>query len=229
MRKIIFDEKSHRYTLDGKEIPSVTQVLQVIAKPALVYWGVNKAIGKVSDALRPDTPYTEGKLREMLSEARREPNKVKDEASSRGKVVHEWVERYINGDRPEMPDNQEIRGYVECFKNWVEEENVKLEESEVMVFNDKEGYCGTLDVIAKVKRKRYLIDVKTSKNIYPEHLLQTAAYQAAYKKKIHGRIILKLQPTKEAEYLVTQDFENDYRAFLGALELYKFIKNFENQ
>ena len=42
-KEFTFDEKRHRYYLDGKAMTGCTTVLGVIAKPALIQWAADKA------------------------------------------------------------------------------------------------------------------------------------------------------------------------------------------
>ena len=38
MNGLVFDDRRHRYTLDGQRIPSVTTILNTVNKPGLPYW-----------------------------------------------------------------------------------------------------------------------------------------------------------------------------------------------
>ena len=54
-----FDEKKHRYYLDGKSMTGCTTVLGVIAKPALIQWAADHA---AAYALCSVSPFFKGRL-----------------------------------------------------------------------------------------------------------------------------------------------------------------------
>ncbi len=70
------------------------------------------------------------------------------------------------------------------------------------MYSDKYGYAGTMDAVMEIEGKTYIVDFKTSKDIFDDYLLQAAAYKMAYEEmtetKLHGFLILALRvPTKK--------------------------------
>ena len=112
---------------------------------------------------------------------------VSQEAMDRGSRVHRAVEVLVaggtikhddkisgGGDEAEL-DAQEY-GAVLSFQKWWEATKPTLISSEITVMNLSVGYAGTVDLILKIGDNTWLIDLKTSKEVYPSHELQVSAY-----------------------------------------------------
>ncbi|MEM5853841.1 MAG: PD-(D/E)XK nuclease family protein [Candidatus Aenigmatarchaeota archaeon] len=114
-----------------------------------------------------------------------------DEASARGYKIHCGAGILLSGKELSLedklprewgdPEPEEIKpDEWEAFlslKNWVESlENFEVVAVEYTAFNEKEKYAGTIDLICRIDGQLYLIDLKTSKEVWPEHELQLSAY-----------------------------------------------------
>ena len=187
-----FDLANHRYYVtdldDGKArrpVPGVTGILGVLARPALVNWAASQAAEYVAENLRPGVPLDEVEIRELADGARMAHRRAQKRAATVGSVVHQWIERYVRARiagrrlRPAVPENPQARRGVEAFLDWVEGHRVRFYESERRLYSRRYGYAGTADLVAVVDDRLTLIDVKTSKGIYPEYELQLAAYWQA--------------------------------------------------
>src|SRR5688500_6318786 len=51
---VTFDPEPHAYTVNGVAVPSVTQVLDILAVGALPWWGMTTGVEGVLDLLRRD-------------------------------------------------------------------------------------------------------------------------------------------------------------------------------
>ena len=156
------------YWLDKIPYVSVTQVLSIIDKPQLRYW-----FGKqVYYAMVKDPTLKE-------QEALSAPYKTTEKAAERGTTVHSIVESYKHTKKhiDGIPDK--YRGYAHAFYSWVEDNQAELLEHERTVVSKQHGFAGTLDLLAKLGDKIFVIDIKTGKDIYPEAFLQLSAYQYA--------------------------------------------------
>lgn len=176
---IIFYPKSHRYKLKDQKgfITSVSSVLRVLSKSdALIYWAVNQGRDYLLDLLKKGEPINEG----AIIEASRQHRKKKDEAADIGTQVHDWVNRYIQGENPRIPENKKVKNGVIAFLDWTKREKVEFIESEQVVYSKQFNYVGTFDSTAHINNEYAIIDVKTSKDIYAEMLIQLAAYYWAY-------------------------------------------------
>ena len=221
-----FNEEKHLYTIDNKHIPGCTSILQVIAKPALFYWGINQTIEYIKENIKAGQALDELQLKSLLQEARWAHKKKKDTAADIGTFVHQWCEDYIKGLKPALPINESIKNGVNAFLNWKKENKVKFHLSEQIVYSKKYNYAGTFDFYAEVNGKNFLGDFKTSSGIYPEMFFQTAAYQMARqeeypKEKYDGNLILRLGKDGEFEAKESYEYDKNCTAFCAAVALHK--------
>jgi hypothetical protein len=129
--------------------------------------------------------------RTLMGWARREalagndPDAISQQAADIGTVTHKMVECHIAGskfDKGEWPPNDVEKaenGYL-AFLEWEDTYKVRYEALEIEVISEAYMYGGTADIIATTADKRILIDLKTSKGVYPEMAIQVAAYREAY-------------------------------------------------
>lgn len=190
--RLTFDPEPHVYELDGDAIPSVTQVLNVLHKPALVWWGMVTGVeglcsldrdGHLGNGWAEDPEATA----KLLTEHKLTVNHVRDKAGVRGSAAHRALEDYAkSGKVPRLDDYpDEERGYIRAIASWIVDTEPEFLESEVMVASVEHRYAGTLDVRAVLGKGEFagqtgLIDAKSSKRIYPDsHFPQLAAYELA--------------------------------------------------
>ncbi len=63
------------------------------------------------------------------------------------------------------------------FADWLNSlDSFQVLVSEGTYFNEMNKYAGTIDIIARVNGELYIIDLKTSPNLYPSYSLQVSAY-----------------------------------------------------
>jgi hypothetical protein len=63
------------------------------------------------------------------------------------------------------------------FVNWYKETKPETIAYDVTVFSDKYGYAGTIDYLCRIDGKVYIVDFKTSQQVWPEYELQVSAYK----------------------------------------------------
>lgn len=111
--------------------------------------------------------------------------KVRDDAASAGTLAHAMVEADIRGHaQPEKDgtDDETWHRAVSAFaayREWRNQTQLVPEHTEVSMVSEKHQFGGTLDTIL-VRGKRSLGDWKTSNSIYPEYLVQLAAYKSLW-------------------------------------------------
>ena len=159
------------YFLPGdKKYASVTTILDVLAKPALINWAAKTAASLV--LADPDEYDSAQKAAAGIYQ-------VRDRAADRGSMVHSMIEALFRGapvETDSMPEH--VRGYYAAFWSWVAATQPKPVYAETNVYSDKHGYAGTLDLIAAFPDKKLKMkDFKTSSGIYPEMGLQLEAYR----------------------------------------------------
>lgn len=192
---------------------SVTHVLgEVIRKRALEYWyGQQVYFATIADPEIDErtalaSPYKQGK-----------------EAADRGTTVHSIIESYKNTGKQIETVPPQFRGYANAFYDWVDAVKPEILENERSVYNHQHRYAGTLDMLARIGGKLYVVDFKTNKkgDIYNEAHLQVSAYiETMRSEAVEGGLIVSLS---ESGTYTHQTVKNGFKAFLAALELYKFL------
>ena len=221
------------YRVEGFDglFPSVTTVLYVINKPALVPWARNMALESVETALMKRTGAQEAITPEWVSkviaEARRRPEQIRSEAADFGTQAHVAIDQIVQGLEPQIPPEMEL--VVNNFAEWRREAHLDIKLTETMVFSAKYRYAGAMDAIAYRDGSLVALDWKTSNGIYPEYALQVAAYAKALEEMTGNPVTEawtvrfgKSAPEFEARQVM--DLEKSFIAFRAALYLWRAIK-----
>ena len=160
----------HYQAPDGELVPSITNVLGVLNKPALPRWAA-KMVAEQAVAMRDSLPkLDEAEAIDMLKGA---PWRSSGRAADRGTTIHAYLETRLQGLEP-----KEISGEAARFRKaadaFLDEWTPEPLHIEMTVFGD--GYAGTGDLWAVLNNGAVaVLDYKTSKAIYPEAALQLAA------------------------------------------------------
>ena len=238
-----FDHGRHRYYVTDKAnglerelVPGVTTVLSVLARPALVNWAAGQAAEYIQDNLRPGAPLDEVEIEELAKGARWAHRRTKDRAATVGTVVHSWIEKYVERrivrrrSLQPLPQNPQARAGVEAFLSWVDEHDVHFRLSEQRLYSRRYRYAGTADIVAEVDGALTLIDIKTSKGVYPEYELQLAAYWQAlaeegwFQGAFEQAVVVKVGK-EDGEFNVVpmfdaEGFERSFQVFESLLVVY---------
>ena len=174
-----FDTGKHAYKWKGAAVPSVTQILGVIAKPALVPWAAKCAGDHIRANLKPGVALDEIQIGELADAAKNAHRAQASQAAAIGGQVHDWAERHSKGERPPMPIHPQIRSGVEAFLAWFAAHHVEVQHAERKIFSRTHLYAGTVDLIAKINGVPAVLDYKTSTGLWDEYRLQVAAYSQA--------------------------------------------------
>lgn len=226
-----------------KRLCGVTTFIGVLDKPALIPW----AVGVTIDYVREHLNELQNDSYEILEKAKKESQNQKDIAGEIGKQIHKWVEQHIKGEQPEMPEDDRVLMGINNFIDWVAEYKVEFKASEILIYSQSFNYVGCADIIATIDGQDYLLDIKTSNQIYQEVRLQTAAYKMAYEeetgKKLKGRWVLRISKENEDEYIARmekkgkpdyppfkifeavnlgEDTFEDFNGFTACMELYRW-------
>jgi hypothetical protein len=172
-------KQTHWYLLDGVKADGVTTVLsKALPKPALTAWAARSVAEFVADnQIEVTALYGEGRDR-MVNELKGTPYRERDAAANRGTEVHALAEKLVKGEEVEVPG--EIAGYVNAYVQFLDQWSPKPVLVEAPIGNRKWNLAGTLDLVAELPGGEIaLMDVKTSKGVYPEVALQLAAYANA--------------------------------------------------
>ena len=145
--------------------------------------------------------------RTLISWARKEalagndPDKILEEAGNVGTCTHYLIQCHINGVKPDLSGftSDQIEkaetGFL-AFLEWEKGAQLTYEHIELPVVSEKYCYGGTIDMIARKDGELWLCDIKTSRSIYSEHIIQLAAYYRAYveqeQKQLHKFLLLHI-------------------------------------
>jgi hypothetical protein len=244
-----YEDKTHKYVAveeDGQVIKpeSITTILSVVNKPALVQWAVNCAISHLRSRLYDGGEFSPEDLDTYLDEAKYAHRYVKEEAASIGTQAHNWLEGYWKakmdglGDTiPPLPERLEVRNCCEAAIKWIEENDIIPLIIEKPLYSRVHRVAGRMDKLAMVNGRLAVVDWKSSTGLWPEYMLQTAAYAAMYMEefpetKIEDRWLIKLGKY-DGEFqgllLKKADLEQDWQAFIAALALQRRLKRLEKK
>lgn len=220
--RIDFLDTRFYITESGAYVPSVTTILECYPKTKEFYDWIKKH-GEDADNIR-------------------------DEAGRRGSVVHGLTEKYDKGEEVTLMDANGNIDYKlfewNCFEKYVEFRRrfeCEIHAIECTMSSDKLGTAGTMDrdITLMINKKRLLLDIKTSNNIWDEYWIQLTAYQKLAKAvnndqdRFDGRAILwlnaktKTDGKKDAiqgkgwQLLIDEtDVEEDWKKFLATQTLW---------
>ena len=176
------------YDTQGNEhvLPSVTTVLQVLAKPALIGWSTKTALEKAQREIQALQLGELGEdwLEKICKSASRYPDEVASTSALFGTRAHDYLSLLLCSDEDKglMPaPADDLRPVVDGFLKWQDSVDIEICLTEVAVANPSAGYAGTIDAIGldRETRKLVVLDWKTGNSIWPEAALQAAAYAGA--------------------------------------------------
>ncbi|XOB40959.1 MAG: hypothetical protein ACKKMW_02730 [Candidatus Nealsonbacteria bacterium] len=206
-------QKNNGYEIDGLWYPRVTSICNIIAKPGLEIWLANQP---------------------SFIAMQRKRKKI----TGWGILIHETIEKILLKKNPEIKPN--IRPSIQAFLDWLSINKVKPLSIEKRVFSKQNTYAGTFDVLAEINGKLGIVDLKTSRDIWDDHFIQTAAYFNAYnektKKKAKTHWILKIDQYQKCKICGAEKrnklgdisikrgkrfCRHDFNSFIGSCQLKK--------
>ena len=169
------DGKRHYVTPSGEKYPSVTTVLSILSRDAIIAW--RKRVGN------------------------EEANRISTTASRRGTKFHKLCEQYINNELDEsfkgcMPEEKAMFKNVQSF---IDNKIGRIIAQEVALYSDKLKFAGRVDLVAQWDGEYSIIDFKTSKKVKTNEQVipykqQICAYAVCFEEmygiKINNGIIL---------------------------------------
>jgi len=157
LKKIKNASQAHQsyYNAAGQRVPGTTTITGVLDKPALPYWA--NTIGLQGIAIRDYV----------------------DALARIGTCGHYLVECYYRGTKPDLGayTGDQIDLAKVCLKkffDWQDENHFEPLQIETDLVSEQHQYGGRMDLYGILHGKKTLLDIKTSKAIYPEHFTQVA-------------------------------------------------------
>lgn len=217
-RSIFYDEARHHFTDNkGKYIPSVSGIATSFNEgnklKQLTNWAVDKDIDYIENHL------DQMNFSELLEKARTYHEVYTQQRADIGTETHKWIENFIKGKQCKFPNDDNVISAIQGFMSWVDKVKPKFLESEIRVYSTVLNVAGTLDGIAKIGDKKYLIDFKTGKSIYKAHKVQLAGYKICYeemyKKKVDYMLLLHLDTSTGKFKAVEVPFKDVEKIFIN--------------
>ena len=225
---------------------SNTAATGILDKPALKFWAVGLAQDYVLDNIQPGKIIKLSQLVEVVEQAGKQHTLRKEEGADVGTQIHDWIENDIKGNKPLMPEDENVLNGVNAWLKWKSEHKVKFLKSETIVYSKKHNFVGRLDIVAIVDGKLTIVDLKTGNmwkkdkakpdglkrdkkgnlvryELHDEWRYQTAGYRLAEeeesKKKFDGdRLILWIDKMfGNLEPFQLDGYDKDREAFLACL------------
>lgn len=201
-------------TAAGESVPGVTTVLNILAKPALVWWGFEQ--GQL---------YERGEIGGLYEK--------RDEAADAGTYAHLLIENHIKGLPEPSPDGltpeglDKAQGCFIAYLDWEKSHEYQAIASECSLVSERHGFGGTIDISA-VMGEKAIVDIKTSKGVYFSMKVQVAAYKELWNEcnedKVTGCHILQLSPDGGFAHHFYPSLKDEWEVFLHCLAIYKILK-----
>lgn len=195
----------------GEKIPGVTTALGVINKYALVLWANSLGLQGIK------------------------VNEYVDELAQIGTLGHHLILQHFGGQPPDMSEFtpgqvSRAENVVRSYLEWEQERKIEAVFAEKQLVSEAYQYGGTIDWYGRIGTRNVLMDIKTGKAIYDDHLYQVGAYwELLIENGYPVDQIRVLQIGRDdsegfSEKVVTQP-EPYFQVFRCALDLYKAIKD----
>lgn len=177
---------------ETKKVDAEKGIVQVTTTDERWYQIGDKFVPSVTWILHKGYPKGYQLLKWYADKGMTEAEQIKNAAADKGSKVHAAVTdilkgievkhdaKYLNnGTGQDEELTPEEYGCVMSFVSWLKETNPEVLAIDYTVINEAEGYAGTVDMKLKLNGEVWLIDIKTSKSVWPEFELQVSAYKHA--------------------------------------------------
>jgi hypothetical protein len=157
---------------------------------------------------------------------------LKEAAADKGSRVHKCIEYLIEGETIKHDDkykdaNDEEKELTieeyECilsFKKWVDDAKPEFLAKEIVTVSNEYNYAGMIDIVAKVDGQRYIIDLKTSQNVWPSHRLQVSAYNKSFGGE-NKLAILQIGYRRNKDQYKFNEIDDCFDLFLAARQIWE--------
>lgn len=182
--RLEFNPGNHTYKLDGHRVPGVTTAIKRNEEKG----GLAPAAAKLTALYAAENPAPQGAAAraKWVDEAKAHYRMVWNAQRDKGIFLHDAARQLIDGTplRPADADGvawpDDVIASAKQLARFMDDFNAQPILAERPVFHDVHFWAGTLDLVALLNDgKRWLLDYKTGKGIYPSMALQAAAYRHA--------------------------------------------------
>lgn len=199
-----FNPDSHAYSWRDKSVPGVTSIIREWVKVNI--YGTEYYVNSFNAAVV---------LAEKFESKR-----------DWGNAVHKMCLLYARGSLDETALHDTLLHPLEQFKAWIKMFRPEILHLEEPMYSARYGYAGTPDIVARIRRRLAVVDIKTG--YYEMAGPQTAAYEQLHleedRKRLssHNRYVLRLGD--DGLFKFKQFFgRDDWQFFLSRLFQEKYI------
>ncbi len=161
--------RHYRHPVTGELVPSITNVIGALDKPALPRWAASEVAKRAATMKASLGNMTDNEVVDTLKGA---PFNRSKRAAERGTDIHGYLEALLNGWEPEELSRDAVP-YKQAADEWLDYHQPEMIATELSVFDG--AYAGTGDLWCRFGDRLAIVDFKTSKAIYGEASLQLAA------------------------------------------------------
>ena len=211
-------------------LPSVTNILNVLAKPGLQDWITRQAVLAVVTAPDVQGEGLDDKISRVL-EIERQQDQEAAAARDRGTQFHDALEQLAKG---QTVDSGTLVWIEAAWKHALTI-GTPVESEVILVGN---GYAGRCDLIIRSAETDFVVDFKTAKKLptkgsWNEHRLQLAAYAAAWQIGNNERLVktanlyLSTIETGLFAWWENPPWKDDLPVFEAALAIWQWQNNYK--
>jgi hypothetical protein len=195
-------------TLSGRRVPSVTTILAVLAKPALIKWAHGLGLKGID---------MDGYV---------------DELAGIGTLAHRMILDHLRGDKTACSaySPQQVDLAENCFLKyleWERQHSVEPMMVETPRTSDDNGFGGTPDFYGIIDGELCLMDFKTGKAIYSDYWYQLGGYSLLLAELPTTYRILNIGRSEDEQFVeeTRTNIDREREVFLHALAIYKLTHN----
>jgi hypothetical protein len=178
--------------------------------------------------------YPKGKFFESwLKNMGNEAEVVKQLAAEKGSKIHQAIALLLSGAELSIEQNlintttgkeEEINSdeykAVLTFVKWFKDVNPKVISYDETIYNAAVGYAGSLDLSCEIDGVPYIVDFKTSKEIFPSHELQVSAYKHTPGNEDKKLAILQIGYTRNKNGYKFTEINDQFDLFLATYQIF---------
>ena len=204
---------------DGKRVPGVTTIIGRFKESGgLIHWAWQCGVDGIN--------YRD----------------ARDKAANSGTLAHDMIELFLLGKDPDdaiMDHPKEImekawKGFA-AFKIWAKQTKMEVIETEMPLVSETYRFGGCSDALIMVNGKLSIGDWKTGNKLYPDMLIQLAAYKQLWEEnhpedKIEGFDMMRFSK-EEADFVHAHfdQLDDAWKQFLLFREAYDLDKKLKKR
>lgn len=169
------------YDWQGRKLPSVTTIRRLAGLPwGLHEWALSQiadhAINNIAELYSRLSGGTPGVAQVVRHELRAAATAERDKAAELGSAVHEAAA----AGKALTEVSPDIAPRLRQYQAWLAHSKAEILGSEFQLWNLTVGYAGSADLLCRFPDGSiWIVDIKTGKGTYPEHVLQLVPYLMA--------------------------------------------------